>query len=69
MPESSPTNFILDARREILKHGVVVDALLAADPDRPVFGFNLACAYPFPAPAASPRWTRQSMSIPHGRRM
>jgi hypothetical protein len=52
MPESSPTNFILDARREILKHGVVVDALLAADPDRPVFGFNLACAYPFPAPAA-----------------
>jgi hypothetical protein len=47
-----PANLILDARREILEHGVVVDALLAANPDAPVFGFNLACAYPFPAPAA-----------------
>jgi hypothetical protein len=52
MPESGPTNFILEARREILEHGLVVDALLASDPDAPVFGFNLACAYPFPAPAA-----------------
>jgi hypothetical protein len=52
MPESGPTNFILSARREILEHGVVVDAFLAANPDAPVFGFNLACAYPFPAPAA-----------------
>jgi hypothetical protein len=52
MPESSATNFALAARREILERGFVVDALLAADPDRPVFGFNLACAYPFPAPAA-----------------
>jgi len=52
MPESSPANFALDARREIREHGLVVDALLAADPDGPVFGFNLACAYPFPAPAA-----------------
>jgi hypothetical protein len=52
MPEPAPTNFILDARREILEHGLVVDALLAADPDGPVFGFNLACAFPFPAPAA-----------------
>jgi hypothetical protein len=52
MPESSQTNFASDARREILAHGIMVDALLAEEPDRPVFGFNLACAYPFPASAA-----------------
>jgi hypothetical protein len=52
MPESDPTIRMLDARREILQQGVVVDAFLAADPDAPVFGFNLACAYPFPASAA-----------------
>jgi hypothetical protein len=52
MAESGHTNFILEARREIQEHGVVVDAFLAADPDGPVFGFNLACAYPFPAAAA-----------------
>jgi hypothetical protein len=46
-------NFALDARREIQQHGVAVDALLATDPDGPVFGFNLACAWPFPAPAAA----------------
>jgi hypothetical protein len=46
------TDFILDARREILEHGFAVDSLLVADPDGPVFGFNLACAWPFPAPAA-----------------
>jgi hypothetical protein len=43
---------MLDSSREILEHGVVVDAFLATDPDGPVFGFNLACAWPFPAPAA-----------------
>ena len=32
--------------------GVVVDELLRDDPDCPVFGFNLACAYPFPEVAA-----------------
>jgi hypothetical protein len=52
MPAPGPTNFSSDARREILEHGLVVDELLAADPDAPVFGFNLACAYPFPAPVA-----------------
>jgi hypothetical protein len=52
MSESSPTYFVLDARREILAHGIVVDALLGEEPDRPVFGFNLACAYPFPAAVA-----------------
>jgi hypothetical protein len=52
MSESSQTNFALDARREILAHGIVVDSLLAEEPDRPVFGFNLACAYPFPVTAA-----------------
>ena len=49
---NAKVNFNLDARREILEQGVVVDALLATDPDGPVFGFNLACAWPFPATAA-----------------
>jgi hypothetical protein len=49
------TNFISDARRDIREHGVVVDSFLAADPDASVFGFNLACAWPFPA-AASPSY-------------
>jgi hypothetical protein len=44
------------ARREIEEAGVVADPFLAADPDCPVFGFNLACAFPFPAEAA--RWFR-----------
>jgi len=52
MTESGTPNFILDARREILEQGVVVDPFLAANPDGPVFGFNLACAYPFPPSAA-----------------
>jgi hypothetical protein len=38
-------------RREILEHGFIADAFLEADPDCPVFGLNLACAYPFPAGA------------------
>ena len=49
-PES-PMNFISDARRDDEEHGVAPDALLVTDPDGPVFGFNLACAWPFPAPA------------------
>ena len=32
--------------------GVIVDEFLRDDADCPVFGFNLACAYPFPAVAA-----------------
>ena len=32
--------------------GVIVDELLRDAPDCPVFGFNLACAYPFPEIAA-----------------
>jgi len=47
MSDFSPTKFIVDSRREILERGVVADELLATDPDCPVFGFNLACAYPF----------------------
>jgi len=43
---------VLEARREILNHGVAADALLATDLDGPVFGFNLACAWPFPASVA-----------------
>jgi hypothetical protein len=34
------------------QEGVIVDEFLLNDPDCPVFGFNLACAYPFPAAAA-----------------
>jgi hypothetical protein len=45
-------NLLSDARREIQEHGVVVDTLLATNPDAAVFGFNLACAWPFPALAA-----------------
>jgi hypothetical protein len=45
-------DFKLDARREILDQGVVIDSFLAADPDGPVFGFNLACVWPFPEAAA-----------------
>jgi hypothetical protein len=49
---TTQTNLIFDPRSEIQAHGVVVDALLATDPVAPVFGFNLACAWPFPAAAA-----------------
>ncbi|HUD45470.1 MAG TPA: hypothetical protein VMR33_01510 [Candidatus Baltobacteraceae bacterium] len=35
-----------------LQDGVVIDEFLRADADCPVFGFNLACAYPFPEIAA-----------------
>jgi hypothetical protein len=35
-----------------LQDGVVIDEFLGNDADCPVFGFNLACAYPFPAVAA-----------------
>jgi hypothetical protein len=34
------------------RNGVVVDELLRDDADCPVFGINLACAYPFPEIAA-----------------
>jgi hypothetical protein len=36
---------------------VVIDEFLHNDPDCPVFGFNLACAYPFPGAAA--QWYRR----------
>ena len=52
MSQSGQTNLFFDARREVQQHGVVVDALLATELDAPVFGFNLACAWPFPATAA-----------------
>jgi hypothetical protein len=35
-------------RQEIEEHGFITDEFLANDPDCPVFGINLACAYPFP---------------------
>jgi hypothetical protein len=35
-----------------LQDGVIIDEFLRNDADCPVFGFNLACAYPFPAVAA-----------------
>lgn len=36
-------------RSEINAEGFVADNFLADNPDRPVFGVNLACLYPFPA--------------------
>ncbi len=44
-------DFVASARREILAHGIVPDALLARDFDTPAFGFNLACAWPLPSSA------------------
>lgn len=38
-----------ETRDEIIAEGFVADKFLADDPDRPVFGVNLACLYPFPA--------------------
>ena len=35
-------------RTAIEKNGVNTDSYLADEPDRPVYGVNLACAYPFP---------------------
>jgi hypothetical protein len=35
-----------------LQNGVIVDEFLRDEADCPVFGFNLACAYPFPPVAA-----------------
>jgi hypothetical protein len=35
-------------RGEIEAQGLVADDFLGTDPDCPVFGLNLACAYPFP---------------------
>ncbi len=43
-------------RQEIEQHGFITDEFLATDPDCPVFGINLACAYPFPA-SAEPAYT------------
>jgi hypothetical protein len=39
-------------RREIEQQGVMADPFLADDPNCPVYGLNLACAYPFPAGAS-----------------
>ncbi len=52
MVNSRQSTVSLDARREIQQHGIVVDAFLATEPNTPVFGFNLACSWPFPATAA-----------------
>ena len=35
-------------REEIRRDGLVADKFLGSDPDVPVFGLNLACAWPFP---------------------
>ncbi len=35
-------------RREVAEHGVIPDPFLSTDPDRSVFGLNLACCWPFP---------------------
>ena len=38
-----------EMRDEICRGGFVADNFLGDNPDRPVFGVNLACLYPFPA--------------------
>ena len=43
---------VAQMRREIIDTGFFADPLLGAGIDSPVFGVNLACAYPFPAPTA-----------------
>ncbi len=43
------SDYFASQRREIEEQGFITDELLATDPDGPVFGINLACAYPFPA--------------------
>lgn len=39
---------IKQMRVEVKEQGFVADRFLAENPDCPVFGFNLACLYPFP---------------------
>jgi hypothetical protein len=57
MPPSNPDPFaaehIAALARELVEKGPVIDPFLADDPDCPVFGLNLACAYPFPGYIAS----------------
>jgi len=43
------SEYFANQRREIEEQGFITDELLATDPDCPVFGINLACAYPFSA--------------------
>jgi hypothetical protein len=50
---------IAQLRREVEEQGLVTDPFLANDPDCPVFGLNLACAYPFPAAVA---WEYNSLA-------
>lgn len=45
---------LLQMRREVLEKGVVADEFLPDDADSPVFGFNVACAYPFPESVTQP---------------
>ena len=48
---------VKDMRREIIEQGFCADPFVGAKMDLPVFGVNLACAYPFPA-ATSPAYIR-----------
>lgn len=36
------------ARRALELEGVILDPFLSSNPDQPVYGLNLTCAYPFP---------------------
>lgn len=51
---------------DVLAHGVECDPLLAMAPDRPVFGLNVACAWPFPDPvrAAYACWAESLAQVP-----
>jgi hypothetical protein len=44
---------VAELREETRAHGVILDTFLAHDADCPVFGLNLACAYPFPTEVAA----------------
>lgn len=48
------SDYFTSQRREIEEQGFITDELLATDADCPVFGINLACAYPFPTSVEGP---------------
>jgi len=61
MANSTPEASAAWWRDQIKTADLLADPLLATAPDTPVFGLNLACAYPFPAelePAYADLWGR-----------
>jgi hypothetical protein len=56
------SEYFTSQRREIEEQGLIADEFLATNPDCPVFGINLACAYPFPA-TAEPSYTAMAARL------